>query len=179
MRLLVTGFGPFGTVTDNPSGRLAEGCGRPFQTLEVAYAAADAFVNELDPESFDALLMLGVATDRDTLTPEMYARNWRGDAPDVRGTSLEGSIEEGQPLLIESTLWNPHLLAELEASLDLHTSLDAGSYLCNYFSYRALRRFPQKRVGFLHIPPFETVPQERQAEILAAVLANIETPTPL
>lgn len=174
MRILVTGFGPFGAVTDNPSGRLAETSGRPFRVLEVAYEAADAFLEALDPESFDILLMLGVATDRSSLTPELFARNSRGGTPDVRGVSPEGPIEEGQPLLIESTLWDPHLLAALEVVDDLHTSLDAGSYLCNYLSYRALRRFPEKRVGFLHVPPFEKVSEERQKAILADVLSRID-----
>lgn len=173
MRTLVTGFGPFGTVTDNPSGRLAEGSGRPFQVLEVAYAAADAFLAAVDPEGFDTLLMLGVATSRDRITPELFARNWRGAAPDVRDVTLPGPIEDGQPLLIESTLWNAHLVAGLSVSPGLFASLDAGSYLCNYLSYRAIRLFPQKRVGFLHVPPFGKVPPERQAEVLGEVLKAI------
>ena len=174
MRTLVTGFGPFGTVTDNPSQRLAEGCGRPFQVLEVSYDAADAFLKELSSEGFDNLLMLGVAQRREFPTPELYARNSKGETPDVRGQSTSGPIEPGQPLLLESTLWTAHLLADLEVSLGLHTSLDAGNYLCNYVSYRALLRFPEKRVGFLHVPAFEQLAEERQAEILAAVLQKIE-----
>lgn len=174
MTTLVTGFGPFGSVTDNPSGRLAEGSGRPHKVLEVAYEAADAFLAGLDESGFDTLLMLGVATSRTRITPELFARNWRGEVPDVRGTAGGGPIEEGQPLLLESTLWNAHLLAELEVSLDLYQSLDAGSYLCNYLYYRALRHLPAKRVGFLHVPPFERIPQERQAEVLAKILTSIE-----
>ncbi len=174
MRTLVTGFGPFGTVTDNPSGRLAETCGRPFHLLEVAYEAADAFIETLSPEGFDTLLMLGVATRRDRITPELFARNWRGEVADVRGQAESKPIEEGQPLLLESTLWNAHLLAQVEIGLGLFASMDAGSYLCNYLSYRALRHFKAKRVGFLHVPPFEKVPQARQAEVLAGVLKAIE-----
>lgn len=174
MRTFVTGFGPFGTVTDNPSGRLAEGCGRPFEVLEVAYDAADAFLARLDPEGFDTLLMLGVATARDRIMPELMARNWKGEVPDVRGKSLPGPIEEGEPLLLESTLWNAHLVAGLSVSPGLFASMDAGNYLCNYLSYRAMRRFPERRVGFLHVPPFEKVPQEAQAATLAQILAAVE-----
>ena len=174
MRTLVTGFGPFGTVTDNPSGRLAEGSGRSFRVLEVAYEAADAFLEGLNPEGFDSLLMLGVATRRDRIMPELFARNWRGEVADVRGKADHGPIEEGEPLLIDSTLWNAHLAATLSVSLGLFASMDAGSYLCNYLSYRALRRFKTKRVGFLHVPPFERLTQARQAETLAKVLVEIE-----
>lgn len=173
MRIFVTGFGPFGTVTENPSARLAETCGQPFEVLEVAYAAADAFVERLDPNSFDALLMLGVAVGRHEPTPELFARNWRGAVPDVHGIDIPGPIEEGQPLLLEATLWDPHLLAALEVDLGLHTSLDAGSYLCNYLSYRALRKFPDKKVGFLHIPTFKAMKEERQVEILKGVIQKI------
>ncbi len=176
MRILVTGFGPFLTMTENPSAILAEGCGRNHAVLEVAYDFADAFLKALDPADFDALLMLGVAQGRDTMTPELFARNWRGATPDVRGKGVPGPIEEGEPLLVESTLWNPHLLAEMEVALGLKTSMDAGSYLCNYASYRALRRFPDKKVGFLHVPTFDKVPRERQGEMLAEVLADIERP---
>ena len=174
MRTFVTGFGPFGAIADNPSGRLAEACGRPFRVLEVSYEAADAFLAEVVPDEFDNLLMLGVAASRERITPEIFARNWRGAVPDVRGASLPGPIEEGQPLLLESTLWNAHLIASLSSLPELFASLDAGSYLCNYVSYRALRRFPQKRVGFLHVPPFEKVSQERQTEVLGKVLEAIE-----
>ena len=174
MRTFVTGFGPFGSVAENPSGLLAKGCERPFEVLEVAYEAVDAFVSGLNPEGFDTLLMLGVAVSRTHLTPELYARNWKGAVADVRGASLPGPIEEGEPLLLPSTLWNAHLVAELSVRPGLFASMDAGSYLCNYLSYRALRRFPQKRVGFLHVPTFERVPQDRQTEILTQVLAAVE-----
>ena len=174
MRTLVTGFGPFGNVTENPSRHLAEACGRPFEILEVAYEAVDAFLDALNPEGFDTLLMLGVAAPRTHVTPELLARNWKGERPDVRGASLPGPIEEDLPLLIESTLWNAHLVAELSIHPGLFASMDAGSYLCNYLSYRALRRLPEKRVGFLHVPPFEKVPQARQEAILARTLEAIE-----
>lgn len=170
----MTGFGPFGTVTDNPSGHLAEGCGRPHEVLEVSYEAADRFVRELDPDRFDVLLMLGVAARRKKITPELYARNWRGEVPDVHGVTMPGPIEEGEPLLIESTLWTPHLMADLIVALNVETSMDAGNYLCNYLSYRALRRFTTKKVGFLHVPPFQEIPEERQAEVLAKILERIE-----
>lgn len=174
MRTLVTGFGSFGAVNDNPSGRLAQASGQPSIVLEVAFAVVDEFISSLDPASFDVLLMLGVAVSRDKITPELYARNYIGEGPDVRGETRFGDIEPGQPLLVESTLWNPHLLADLEWQDDLHTSLDAGDYLCNYLSYRALRRFPEKRVGFLHVPPFERISEARQSQILADVLRAIE-----
>ncbi len=44
---LVTGFGPFLSVVQNPSGLLAQGCGRPSEMLEVSYACVDEFLRRL------------------------------------------------------------------------------------------------------------------------------------
>jgi hypothetical protein len=51
---------------------------------------------------------------------------------------------------------------------------NAGCYLCNYVYYRALRRFPGKRVGFVHVPPLEVVPLDAQRERLMRLLNALE-----
>ena len=51
---------------------------------------------------------------------------------------------------------------------------NAGCYLCNYVYYRALRRFPTKRVGFVHVPPLEVLPLDVQREWLARLLKALE-----
>lgn len=173
-RTLVTGFGAFGAFDTNPSAELARHCGRPHALIEVAFAAVDAFLEAIQPDEFDRLLMLGVARKRTHLTPELYARNYVGREPDVRGVVRNGDIEEEGPLLLLSTLWNPGDLSEgLPLGL-AHVSLDAGNYLCNYISYRALRRFPEKAIGFLHVPPFDAIDFEQQQDALAQILNAVE-----
>lgn len=177
-RTLVTGFGDFGTVTGNPSAVLAKACGRPYDVIEVAYRAADDFLSGLEAGSFDRLLMLGVAAGRDRLALELFARNMIGRARDVRGNAPEGYIEEGAPLLLESTLWTPEIASEIVA-YDPRTrmSWDAGTYLCNYLAYRALQRFPGKALGFLHVPGIERMPLDQQQEALRRILEVIEQGT--
>jgi pyrrolidone-carboxylate peptidase len=51
---------------------------------------------------------------------------------------------------------------------------NAGCYLCNYVYYRALRRFPAKRVGFVHVPPLDVMPLDAQRERLAHLLSALE-----
>jgi len=174
-RTFITGFGAFGTVAVNPSAKLAEASKRPFQVLEVAFAAVDEYLTSLNPESFDRLLMLGVAASRERMCPELFGRNFIGKTPDVRGIDLEGEIEAGAPLLLESTLWTPEIASEIVA-FDPHTklSMDAGEYLCNYISYRALQRFPEKKVGFLHIPAEDKLPLDVQMASLTKILEVIE-----
>ena len=49
-----------------------------------------------------------------------------------------------------------------------------GVYLCNYIFFRALQAFPDKRVGFLHVPPVNAVPIEEQHRMLARVVAELQ-----
>jgi len=178
-RTLITGFGAFGVIAENPSAKLAELCGRPFHVLEVAYQAVDEFLSGLLPDSFDRLLMLGVAANRDRLTPELFARNMIGKARDVRGDAPIGYIEVGAPLILESTLWTPEVASEIVA-YDPHTklSMDGGDYLCNYIGYRALEKFPRNQVGFLHVAPIERLPLETQVASLQRILTVVERQAP-
>ena len=174
-RTLVTGFGPFLEVKHNPSARLAAALGRPHQVLEVSYEAADRFLASLDPDSFDRLVLLGVAASRSHVCIELFARNWRGSAPDVSGVATSGPIDEGQPLLVSGSLVPDELLSTLLVQhSELRASLDAGSYLCNYTYFRALQRFGGKRIGFIHVAPFERIAEPRQVDILKAIIDSVE-----
>lgn len=171
IRTLVTGFGPFGNVVDNPSMRLALESGRTCQILEVAYAAVDQFLNELAPESFDLLIMLGVAGQAQKIRQETVGRNRIGSTPDVRGVVLgPGAIDpnEGPQIALPSTVLPP-------TSLHWELSTDAGDYLCNYLFFRALQRFNGKRVRFVHVPPFDVIPKEVQQSELHAFLKQQES----
>ena len=173
-RTLVTGFGPFGAIKENPSAKLAEGCGRPFRILEVALEASEDLLATLDPSTFDRLLLIGVAAGRKHVTPEVYGRNQIGRVKDVQGIDRFGPIDPQGALLLPSTLWTTEVLGELLLDPHFHVSFDAGSYLCNFITYRALTRFPEKAVGFLHVPKPEDMPLPVQAEALQKVLAALE-----
>jgi pyrrolidone-carboxylate peptidase len=68
--------------------------------------------------------------------------------------------------LLAATLWHG-VLVESE---DVGPSVNAGDYLCNYLLYRALRKFPVKRIGFVHAPPFSVIALERQTSALRGVI---------
>jgi pyroglutamyl-peptidase len=175
-RTLVTGFGPFLNVTENPSARLAEAAGRPFHVLDVTYEGVERFVSSLELSSFDRLLMLGVATGRKHLCPEMFARNTYGAVADSQGSTRSGAIREGAPLLLSSTLFVDEPLAELLANdARLQLSMDAGSYLCNFAYFKALDTYPQKQIGFLHVPLFDFVPFDDQLKSLTDLLGVVES----
>lgn len=174
-RTLVTGFLAFEGFDVNPSALLAPRSGRRFELIEVSYAAVDQFIDRLDPASFDIWLIMGVAGNSSRMRLEMFGRNVIGARMDVTGEATAGEIDPAGPAQIAGTLWSsPTFALETEAR---RPSDDAGDYLCNYIYYRALRRFDGagKRIGFLHVPPLERMPMERQLAELDEILRQIES----
>ena len=169
-RTLVTGFGPFGSFAANPSSQLAAECGRPFEILEVSYSAVDQFLSQLPAESFDRLVMLGVAGQSQRMRFETVARNWVGSTPDVRGVILgPRPIDANAPPQFSRSPSHAFPLNE-----HWEASVDAGEYLCNYVFFRACQRFPAKRLHFIHVPPFEALPPEIQLAELGRMLSLLE-----
>lgn len=174
MRWLITGYGPFEDVLDNVSARVARECGHRFEILEVAYQAVDDFIAGLDPESFDGWIALGHAKNTEKIRIETLGRNAIGPRPDVRGQGrLNLPINVDGPDTIAATAWiAPEQQAE---SLDWIVTDDAGSYLCNYVLYRALEAFPDKHIGFLHLPPANVMPVKQQVEAVQRILGMTES----
>lgn len=173
-RTFVTGFGPFLDVQDNPSAKVAQALGRPFRILEVSFEGVDRFLAELDPASFDRLVMIGVARGRKLVMPELFARDHIGHTKDVRGLDRFGEIVHEAPLLLDGGLWTPEVLGALAGETTVRASMDAGTYLCNYAYYQAVRRFPDKRVGFLHLPDESAMPIDEQIRLARKLVEATE-----
>jgi pyroglutamyl-peptidase len=170
LRILVTGFGPFPGAPFNPTMPLVERLlklRRPaFDDVErrshifhVTYATVDrelpGLVTEFKPQ---ALLMFGLANRTSYLRVETRARNavtttW----PDADGTRVgKGSIAACD----DAMRFGPHtarlLRVALATGIDARASRDAGSYLCNYLSWRAIETTRQKDgprlAAFIHVP---------------------------
>ena len=171
--MFVTGFGAFGDVTENPSGWLAKHCGLPFQVLDVTYAAADGFIEEVrnEADKYSGLLHLGVAAKSEKLRLELTAMNLTGMASDNEGRGGFGPINLASGNLM-STLWTPELLANPPENTEV--SVNAGDYLCNYLLYRSLSAFPMHRIGFLHVPLASAIPLETQLEIVKSLIARLQ-----
>jgi len=171
MSLLVTGFGPFLDVSDNPSAQLAERAPSAHQIIEVSFRAVDDFLDQLAVRPPTELLSIGVATSASQLRFETVAHNRIGPTPDVLGEVWgPGPIDPAGPPMRAGTLWMPEWLEESELSIP---STDAGGYLCNYLYFQALTRLPHTRVGFLHVPPPERVELSIQEDFVAALCQAI------
>ncbi|QCR18275.1 pyroglutamyl-peptidase I [Agrococcus sp. SGAir0287] len=142
MRILVTGFEPFGGDPENASReavlRLAShaAAGDEVVTgvLPVAFATAPLALRALvDAHAPDAVLAVGEAGGRAVVTPERHGRN-RMDAriPDERGDQPRGAaIDDGAPAR-PATLDVDLLVAAIrEAGVPAEASEDAGGFVCN------------------------------------------------
>lgn len=173
VNVFVTGFGPFGDAQVNPSEVLASRCGRPYRVLEVSFAAVESFLNfSLDLEA-DAFLLLGLNAKAKDWALETVAHNFVGTALDVLGEGGPGPIDPRLPPRLAGTLWTPAQITQCESPWG--SSVDPGRYLCNYLFFRMLVAHPKRKVGFLHVPPFETLEQGIQHQMLRSLLECLET----
>lgn len=170
MRTLITGFGPFLGITDNPSERLARhfaAHGAPghevmAQVLPVSFARTRERLPALLKDGrFDAALLLGVDSGgSDTIRLERYGRNRaRGTSPDADGAFPgDGPLAPGAPDALETALNVEGLRARLEsAGVAARISEDAGGYVCNCAYFTALQEIAASRHPtrclFVHVPP--------------------------
>lgn len=171
LRILITGFGPFPGAPYNPTQPLVARLLRlrrpAFGNVDlsshifpVTYTAVDRELPELlatlRPQ---ALLMFGLASRTPYVRIETRARNavttlW----PDADHTRVrKGSIADGA----DAKMFGPHtarlLRAALGTGVDARASRDAGSYLCNYLSWRAIEATcgdsGPRLAAFVHVPP--------------------------
>jgi pyroglutamyl-peptidase len=170
LRVLITGFGPFPGAPYNPTGPLVERLMRlrrpalsdvelASHIFPVTYRAVDQelpkLLAKLRPQ---ALLMFGLAGRTAHVRIETRARNavtllW----PDAAQTRVrKGSIGLGP----DAMMFGPHTAKLLRAAratgIDARPSRDAGAYLCNYLSWRAIESAGTdahlKLAAFIHIP---------------------------
>jgi pyroglutamyl-peptidase len=170
LRILITGFGPFPGAPFNPTMRLVERLTqlrRPLfddvafcsHIFHVTYATVDRELPQLLAKHRPhALLSFGLAARTPYLRVETRARNavttiW----PDADGTRVrKGSIAADAG----AVMFGPHtaklLRAALATGIDARASRDAGSYLCNYLSWRAIEATQQDNgphlAAFIHVP---------------------------
>jgi pyroglutamyl-peptidase len=170
LRILITGFGPFPGAPFNPTQALVarllrlrrpalgdvERIGHIFH---VTYATVDRELPLLLAKHRpQALLMFGLAGRTAHMRVESRARNavttlW----PDAdRTRARKGSILSDAG----AKMFGPHtaklLRAAVGTGIDARASRDAGSYLCNYLSWRAIEAtnadHGPRLAAFVHVP---------------------------
>lgn len=151
--VLVTGFGAFPGVTDNPTAVLARAAhgavvaGHPVvsEVLPVTWRGGPEQAITLAREHNAVLVLgLGVAVKRTQVCVETvsYQQDWsRSDAAGALPPTCEG------PLVVPATLDCERLARALNAEL----STDPGRYVCNAWLYQVTQELDCP-VGFVHVP---------------------------
>jgi len=195
MKILVTGFDPFGGDRTNPAieavkqlpDRIA---GADIIKLEIptVFNRSAAVVREaILATSPDYVLNIGQAGGRPAVTPERVAINLDdGRLPDNAGYQPLGTPirADGQTAYFTQLPVKAMVKAIRDAGVPAAVSNTAGTYVCNHIMYQVqyLREheFPGIKAGFMHIPflPEQVVDRPGQpslslAEDVAAITAAI------
>ncbi len=161
MRILTTGFEPFGRETINPSweavSRLPDeihGIEIVKRRLPVSYAASEALLAHLmDEISPGYVIATGQAGGRTGVSVECCALNRdHADAPDNDGDRRQFApiTKNGTAAFFTGAPVERIVAAVRAENLACAPSFSAGTYVCNHVYYRLLER--TGRALFLHVP---------------------------
>ena len=167
MKILVTGFDPFGGEKVNPALEAVKSLpsvihGAEIRWVEIPtvfYQSAEVLEAEIVRYQPDVVLCIGQAGGRAGLTPERVAIN-QDDAriPDNQGNQpIDTPIRlDGEAAYFSTLPIKAMVQAIKEVGLPATVSNTAGTFVCNHLMYQALyladKKFPHMRAGFMHIP---------------------------
>lgn len=181
-KVLLSGFGPFLDIKNNPSELVVQSLARdfhiPFIILPVVFAKAFEILKEkVQIEKPDIILMFGVAATRSTICLERIGLNWieSKNADTSFNTPATGKIVSNQELALMSSFNIEKIISEFDFTERklVEVSHSAGTYVCNDLYFRMLN---EKQISadklFVHIPPFEKIELQQQIELLSKVVKN-------
>ena len=167
MKILITGFEPFGGEAINPSWEAVRALPDEIAGAEViklmipvvfgrSAELVRAAIAEHDP---DVIISVGQAGGRFAVSPERVAINI-DDAriPDNDDKQPIDVVirDDGPAAYFTSLPVKAMVTAMREAGIPAQVSNTAGTYVCNHMMYQILyfidREFPGKRGGFIHVP---------------------------
>ena len=167
MKILVTGFDPFGGEKVNPALEAVKSLpsvihGAEIRWVEIPtvfYKSAEVLEAEIVRYQPDVVLCIGQAGGRASLTPERVAIN-QDDAriPDNDGNQpIDTPIRlDGEAAYFSTLPIKAMVQAIKEVGLPATVSNTAGTFVCNHLMYQALyladKKFLNMRAGFMHIP---------------------------
>lgn len=167
MKILVTGFDPFGGEKINPAieavKRLPnEIAGNKIIKLEVPtifYQSADVVRKAIEKENPEMVINVGQAGGRGAITPERIAINFQsGSTPDNSGKGpKEGKIQVDGLDGYFTQLPIKKMVTDIRhAGIPAQISNSAGTYVCNHLFYEIQylihHDYPDLKGGFIHIP---------------------------
>ena len=169
MRVLVTGFEPFGNYTENSSWEVAKavasydvfGVEVVAEQLLVSFQRVGAVLRDaVEKYKPGVLIMLGQSAFTDRVKLERVALNMmdsvKGDNDGAKPD--EEPIYEGEESALFTSLPIKHLRSAIEAQgIAVKISNSAGLYVCNRTYYEALRLCKERAMQaiFIHLPLYK------------------------
>jgi len=167
MKILVTGFDPFGDDTINPAIEAVKLLPDEINDVEIVkleiptvfYKSSDVVSEAIKEENPDYVLNIGQAGGRAELTPERVAINM----DDARIEDNEGQQpidkvirEDGKEAYFSKLPIKAMVNYMKEENVPASVSNTAGTFVCNHIMYQTLyltmEEYPEVRAGFMHIP---------------------------
>ena len=167
MKLLLTAFEPFGGETINPAQEAVKLLPEPLGSVTIVKCdvptvfgkSVEIVTDAIALHRPDAVLCIGQAGGRGSLTPERVAINLDdASIPDNAGNQpVDRIICSNGPSAYFSTLPVKAMVSAIrDAGLPANISYTAGTYVCNHLMYSVLytleKNYPGVRGGFLHVP---------------------------
>lgn len=167
MKVLLTGFEPFGKETRNPSWEAVRLLPGKMDDIEIATlqlpvvydSCAEELFVAIETEKPDAVICVGQAGGRNSISVELIALNSKdAKSPDNAGNCYRGErIVKDGPVAYETTLPARNMVRAMEeAGIPAAVSYCAGTYVCNNVMYHLLhyasQHAPGLKAGFIHIP---------------------------
>lgn len=167
MKILVTGFDPFGGESINPAWEAVKALPDTIQNARIiklqiptsfsdCYPAVEQEIEHLIP---DVVLNVGQAGGRSQITIEKVAINLaEARIPDNLGCMpLEEALEpEGDTAYFATVPVKNMVQHILDHNIPAAVSYSAGTYVCNCLMYRVLHaaslKYPGLKAGFIHVP---------------------------
>lgn len=180
-KILITGFGPFPGMPENPSTTLAyELAKRAESTFPNHTFVAHSFATEWASaerdltrlyEIHDPILVLhfGMGNQKSAIHIERMARNQASGEADANGCrGCNGPILKSAPTRLKSNMPHYSVLQDLRANaINAHISNNAGSYLCNFIYFKSLTNARAQATppiaAFIHLPTSICALNERRS----------------
>jgi pyroglutamyl-peptidase len=164
MKILVTGFEPWGEWKRNPSGEIAasldgeaiQGATVVSATVPVAHGEdVDRVMPLVEQHRPSAVVSLGLAGGASALNVERVAVNLK--VIEGENGPVDARIVENGPDACFSTLPTRDMVQAIKAAgVPARLSYSAGTFLCNHIMYNVLYHLSLKATstvaGFIHIP---------------------------
>lgn len=190
MKVLVTGFEPFGENTINVTENLVKSLPNQLEHLHIIpkvlpvvfYRSSEMILELIKSEAPEVIISLGLAAKSNSIRIETIAKNINSARirDNAGNTPQNEKIDPAGEDIFPSSLPIPRIFRQLKNSgFPVTLSESAGSYVCNHVFYTVMHyiyaKAPDKKGGFIHYPSESVIPFHEQQNSLFLVLKSLSS----